>query len=154
MKILNYKIQTLKNSDFIKDIISNNWKPYLVGGCVRDFILGLVPNDIDIIIVGCDKPELIELLKKYGKANLVGESFGVIKFYHKGEIYDISTPRFDKKIGDGHKGFEIITNKNITLEEDLLRRDITINSIAMDLNGNFIDPFNGIKDLKTGKNLR
>jgi len=147
-KIFNYTIQTLKNTDFIKDIISNNWTPYLVGGCVRDYLMNLSPKDIDIIVVGCDKKELIELLSKYGKPDLVGESFAVIKFNYKGEIYDISTPRTEKKIGDGHKGFEVISNKNISLETDLFRRDIAINSIAMDFDGNFVDPFGGIADLK------
>ena len=147
-KIFNYTIQTLKNTDFIKDIISNKWKPYLVGGCVRDYLMNLSPKDIDIIVVGCDKKELIDLLSKYGKPDLVGESFAVIKFNYKGEIYDISTPRTEKKIGDGHKGFEVISNKNISLETDLFRRDITINSIAMDFDGNFVDPFSGINDLK------
>lgn len=147
-KIFNFTIQTLKNTDFIKEIIKNGWKPYLVGGCVRDYIMNKQSNDIDMIIVGCDKEELINLLDKYGKPDLVGESFAVIKYHHKGEIYDISTPRTEKKISDGHKGFEVITNKNITLEQDLFRRDITINSIAMDFEGNFIDPFNGIKDIK------
>lgn len=148
MKIFGYKFQTLKNSVFIKDIISNGWKPYMVGGCCRDYLMNLKPNDIDIIVVGCDSEELIKLLKKYGKTDLVGESFGVIKFHYKGEIYDISTPRKEKKIGNSHRGFEIITNKNISLEDDLSRRDITINSIAMDFDGNFIDPFGGINDIK------
>lgn len=142
------KIQELCNSYFIKEIIRNEWKPYLVGGCVRDYIMGKQPNDIDLIIVGCDKNELINLLNKYGKSDLVGESFAVIKYNYNGEIYDISTPRTESKIGDGHKGFEIISNKNISLEMDLFRRDITINSIAMDLDKNFIDPFNGINDIK------
>lgn len=147
-KIFNYTINTLKNSEFIQDIINNGWKPYMVGGCVRDYIMNLTPHDIDIIVVGCDKEELIKVLNKYGKSDLVGESFAVIKYNFKGEIYDISTPRTEKKIGDGHKGFEIISNKNISLKEDLFRRDITINSIALDFNGNFVDPFDGISDLK------
>lgn len=147
-KILNFNMQTLKNADFIEDIILHKWTPYFVGGCVRDFIMGMTPNDIDIIVVGCEKQELLDLLKKYGKPDLVGESFAVIKFHHKGEIYDIATPRTEKKTEKGHKGFEVISNKNITLEMDLFRRDITINSIAMDLDGNFIDPFGGINDIK------
>jgi tRNA nucleotidyltransferase (CCA-adding enzyme) len=148
IKIFNYTLHSLRNTDFIQDIISKNWKPYLVGGCVRDYLMNLSPKDIDIIVVGCDKKELIELLSKYGKPDLVGESFAVIKFNYNGEIYDISTPRTEKKTGDGHKGFEVVSNKNISLETDLFRRDITINSIAMDFDGNFIDPFGGIEDLK------
>ncbi len=147
-KIFNHEIHSLKNTDFIQEITKKGWTPYLVGGCVRDYLMKNQSKDIDMIIVGCDKSELIELLSKYGKPDLVGESFSVIKYHHKGEIYDISTPRTEKKIGDGHKGFEVISNKNITLEQDLFRRDITINSIAMGFGGNFIDPFGGIEDIK------
>lgn len=147
-KILDFRMQNLKNTNFIQDIISKNWKPYFVGGCVRDFLLNKPVKDIDLIVVGCDMDELLEVLNKYGKSDLVGESFSVIKYNYKGEIYDISIPRTEKKIGKGHKGFEIISNKNITLEDDLFRRDITINSVALDLNGNFIDPYNGLNDLK------
>lgn len=147
-KLFNYTIQSLKNSDFIKDIQQQGWKPYLVGGCVRDFLMCKSPKDIDIIVVGCEKPDLIQILNKHGKSDLVGESFAVIKFHYKGEIYDISTPRTEKKVGFGHKGFEVISNKDITLEEDLFRRDITINSIAMDFDGKYVDPYGGIQDLK------
>jgi len=141
------RIKKLKNSLFIKDILSNGWKPYIVGGFVRDYIMKKESKDIDLIIVGCDKEELISLLSKYGDLNLVGESFSVIKFNYNNEEYDISIPRIERKIGKGYQGFEVISNKNISLEEDLFRRDITINSIAMDLDGNYIDPYNGKQDI-------
>ena len=144
----NNKILELKNSVFIQEIISNGWKPYLVGGYVRDYIMNKPSSDIDIIVVGCEYNDLLILLKKYGTPDLVGESFAVIKFNYNGEIYDISTPRIETKIGDGYKGFDVISNKNITLKEDLFRRDITINSIALDFNGNFYDPYNGLNDIK------
>lgn len=66
------RIIKLKNSLFIKDILSNGWKPYIVGGFVRDYIMKKESKDIDLIIVGCDKEELISLLSKYGDPNLVG----------------------------------------------------------------------------------
>lgn len=144
----NDRIEKLKKSDFIKEIIDKGWKPYLVGGFVRDYLLNKDSNDVDIVVVGCDKEELIELLNKYGKPDLVGESFSVIKFDYNGEVYDIALPRTEKKIGKGYKGFEVLSDKNISLEEDLFRRDITINSIAMDLNRNIVDPYGGVKDLK------
>jgi tRNA nucleotidyltransferase/poly(A) polymerase len=147
-KIFNHEMYSLKNTNFIQEIIKRGWSPYLVGGYVRDYIMNKKSKDIDIIIIGCEKTELIELLSKYGKPDLVGESFAVIKYHHNGEIYDISTPRTEKKIGDGHKGFEIISNKNISLEQDLFRRDLTINSIAMNFDGKFIDPFDGREDIK------
>lgn len=147
-KIFNHEMYSLKNTNFIQEIIKRGWSPYLVGGCVRDYLMNKKSKDIDIIIIGCEKTELIELLSKYGKPDLVGVSFAVIKYHHNGDIYDISTPRTEKKIGDGHKGFEIISNKNITLEQDLFRRDLTINSIAMNFDGIFIDPFDGREDIK------
>jgi hypothetical protein len=144
----NDRIEKLRNSDFIQEIIKKGWKPFLVGGFVRDYLLNKNSNDVDIVVVGCDKEELINLLKKYGKPDLVGEQFSVIKFYYQGEVYDIALPRTEKKTGKGYKGFEVKSNKDISLEEDLFRRDLTINSIAMDLNKNIVDPYGGVKDLK------
>lgn len=142
------ELTILKKCDFVEEILQNGWKPYLVGGCVRDYLMNKESNDIDIIVVGCDKNDLITLLKQYGKCDLVGESYAVIKFHFNGEVYDISTPRIEKKVADGHKGFDVISDENISLETDLLRRDLTINSIAMDLSGNLVDPFNGADDIK------
>ena len=143
-------ISHLRNTDFINAIFDKGWKPFFVGGYVRDFILNKKSHDIDIIVTGVEKEDLINLLNKFGHCDLVGESFAVIKFKHNEIVYDISTPRTEKKIGSGHKGFKVISNKNISLEDDLFRRDITINSIAMDFDLNFIDPFNGVNDLKNG----
>ena len=143
-------ISVLRNTDFINAIFDKGWKPFFVGGYVRDFILNKKSHDIDIIVTNVEKEDLINLLNNFGHCDLVGESFAVIKFKHNGIIYDISTPRTEKKIGSGHKGFDVISNKNISLEDDLFRRDITINSIAMDFDLKFIDPFDGVDDLKKG----
>jgi len=143
-------ISELRDADFINAIFDKEWKPFFVGGYVRDFLLNKKSHDIDIIVTGVEKEDLINLLNNFGYCDLVGESFAVIKFKHNEIIYDISTPRTEKKIGSGHKGFEVISNKNISLEDDLFRRDITINSIAMDFDLKFIDPFNGLDDLKKG----
>lgn len=115
---------------------------YLVGGAVRDKLLGKEVHDEDYCVTGISS-------KKF--KDLFPEAYHRGKFF---EVYDIEGKEFamarkEKKNGKGHKEFEIETGENITIEEDLKRRDITINSIAQEvLTGNLIDPFNGIKDIE------
>ena len=132
-----------------KELARHNTQLFFVGGYVRDSILGIVSKDIDIIIPHIEINDLIYILKKFGKVDLVGKSFGVIKFKVKDVEFDVSVPRIEKSIGGKHTDFDVTVNKNITLEEDLKRRDFTINAIAMSLDGVTIDPFNGIKDIKS-----
>ncbi len=115
---------------------------YLVGGAVRDKLLGKEVHDEDYCVTGISSKKFKDLFPEA---------------YHRGklfEVYDIEGKEFamarkEKKNGKGHKEFEIETGENITIEEDLKRRDITINSIAQEvLTGNLIDPFNGIKDIE------
>jgi tRNA nucleotidyltransferase/poly(A) polymerase len=82
--------------------------------------------------------------------NEVGKSFGIIKFVPKGETeeIDIAIPRTEKKIREGYQGFEVVSDHTLPIETDLYRRDFTINSMAMDVKGTLIDPFNGYEDLK------
>jgi tRNA nucleotidyltransferase/poly(A) polymerase len=121
---------------------------YLVGGCVRDAYMGNEPKDIDLLIEGMSTDDIISLLEAEGKVDVVGKSFSVIKFTYRGETYDIAVPRKDRKIGDGHKGFEVITD-NVSVGEDLKRRDFTINAIAVNLNKiSLIDPFGGTFDIE------
>lgn len=115
---------------------------YLVGGAVRDKLLGKEVHDEDYCVTGIDSKEFEKLFKQ---AHIRGKFF---------EVYDIEGKEFamarkEKKKGKGHKEFEIETGKNITIEEDLKRRDITINSIAQEvLTNKLIDPFNGVKDIE------
>lgn len=123
-------------------IKQNGGKLYLVGGAVRDSLLKRSNYDEDYCVVGIEK----ELFSK-----LFPESFPRGKSF---EVFDIDGKEFalarkEKKTGLGHKKFEIITGKEIAIEEDLKRRDLTINSIAKDvLTGEIIDPFGGIEDIK------
>jgi tRNA nucleotidyltransferase (CCA-adding enzyme) len=113
-------------------------KIYQVGGCVRDRLLGIKYNDIDYIAVGF-KPEEFSHLKS------VGKDFPVFLDDNGNEI---ALARLERKNGNGYNAFECQT-ENVTLKEDLSRRDLTINSIAYDEEKNeFIDPYNGINDLK------
>lgn len=117
-------------------------KLYLVGGAVRDKLLGKQVHDEDYCITGISSKQF---------KNLFPEAYQRGKFF---EVYDIEGKEFaiarkEKKNGRGHKEFEIETGENITIEEDLKRRDITINSIAQEvLTGKLIDPFNGVKDIE------
>ncbi len=124
-----------------KLIQQNGGRLYLVGGAVRDGILNRPVYDEDYCITGIDKNKFIEL---FPDAISRGKSFQVFDLYGK----EFALARTEKKIGKGHKSFEITINKNITIEEDLKRRDITINSIAKDiLTNEIIDPFNGFNDI-------
>lgn len=126
--------------------------PLIVGGAVRDHFLGTQSKDIDIEVHGPVSPEaLIEALRKHGRVDTVGMSFGVIKF---GRDVDISFPRRDSKTGEGHTGFAIEFDWSMTVKEALARRDFTINSIAIDpITNEVIDPFHGVWDIE-GKVIR
>ena len=103
---------------------------FLVGGCVRDALLGLPQKDFDIEVFGIDYPRLTTELSRFGRIDLVGRSFGVVKLtLAGGETFDFSLPRRDSKIGPGHKGFSIQFDPTITPCEAASRRDFTINSL-------------------------
>lgn len=115
-------------------------KKYLVGGAVRDFLLKHPITDSDWVIVGATPQEL--LAQGYTQ---VGNDFPV--FLHPKTKEEYALARTERKSGQGYAGFVCDFNKTITLEQDLERRDLTINAIAMDDQNNFIDPFGGIDDL-------
>ena len=120
---------------------------YLVGGAVRDQIMGRQIKDEDYCVTGLSFDEFRKL---FPKAKIQGKAFGVFVLENK----EFAMARTEEKTGTGHKEFNIKTNKNITIEEDLSRRDLSINAIAQDvLTKRIIDPFNGIKSIKE-KTLR
>ena len=115
---------------------------YIVGGAGRNKILGKEIKDEDYCVTGITKEEFIKI---FPEANFRGKSFEVFVLENR----EFAMARTEEKTGIGHKEFAVNTNKNITIEEDLKRRDITINAIAQDvLTGKIIDPYNGTKDLK------
>ncbi|QCI20807.1 tRNA CCA-pyrophosphorylase [Buchnera aphidicola (Hyperomyzus lactucae)] len=118
-------------------------KIYLVGGAVRDSLLNLPVKDKDWVIVGGSKKILLE--KNFQQ---VGKDFPV--FLHPETHEEYALARKERKSGTGYTGFETDYSSNVTLEEDLIRRDLTINAIAQDEHGNYIDPFQGKKDIKCG----
>ena len=119
-------------------------KVYLVGGAVRDKLLGIPVKEKDWVVVGSTPQEMKD--KGYKQ---VGKDFPVFINPKTGEEYALA--RTERKSGHGYTGFEFDTNPNVTLEEDLARRDLTINAIAQDEDGTLIDPFNGQEDIKNKK---
>lgn len=128
--------------EIAKKIAYNKGRLYLVGGAVRDKLNNIQYHDEDYCVTGLSYKKFEEL---FPNAHKRGKSFSVYDIDGK----EFALARTEEKIGNGHNNFKIITNENITIEEDLKRRDITINSIAQDvLTNQIIDPFNGVEDFK------
>ena len=125
-------------------------RAYLAGGCVRDALLGCAPKDFDVEVYSVTYEQLVAALSKWGKTDLVGRSFGVVKlFLRDGAEYDFSLARRDSKTAPGHKGFAIEFDPGLTMEGATARRDFTINSLLFDPRKNgIIDLHNGRRDLK------
>jgi len=137
-----------------KDLFANLFGKdvYAVGGYVRDLIKGTPSEDVDILITHRPLEEIVKKIESYGKVDLVGKSFGIIKFTIKGKTYDLALPRKDAPKGGGikkHRDFVISADPNLPIEKDLERRDFRCNSMALRLlDGALIDPFDGVKDTK------
>ncbi|MBI5773871.1 MAG: polynucleotide adenylyltransferase [Verrucomicrobia bacterium] len=125
-------------------------RAYLVGGGVRDGLLGAPLKDFDLEVFGVDYEQLTAALAPHGRVDLVGRSFGVIKLTTRGGCtYDFSIPRRDSKTAPGHKGFKITFDPDITLQEAAARRDFTINAMMFDpRTGAVLDFFGGRADLE------
>lgn len=125
-------------------------RAFLVGGCVRDALLGLPVKDFDVEVFGVSYEQLAKALNKWGRTDLVGRSFGVVKLTTRSGIgYDFSIPRRDRKVGPGHTGFRITFDAGITPEDAASRRDFTINALMFDPRvGTVLDFFGGQNDLK------
>jgi tRNA nucleotidyltransferase (CCA-adding enzyme) len=125
---------------------------YLVGGCVRDWLLGCAIKDCDIEVFGIDYHRLSTALSRWGKTDLVGRSFGVVKLtLPNGPTFDFTIPRRDSKVSPGHKGFDVTFDPSISPEEAAARRDFTINSLMFDpRRKQLLDFFGGENDLRNG----
>ncbi len=125
---------------------------YAVGGYVRDLVRGIRSEDVDILITRHPVEKIVKKIKAHGKVDLVGKSFGVIKFTISGKTYDIALPRKDSpKEAEvrGHKDILISSDPELPIEKDLERRDFRCNSMALRLADNaLIDPFGGVKDIQ------
>ena len=116
-------------------------KIYKVGGAVRDSLMGVKPSDTDWVVIGSSPEEMISAGYKP-----IGKDFPV--FLHPKTNEEFALARTEKKTGTGYGGFTFYYGADVSLEEDLSRRDFTINAIAQDGDGNIIDPFNGQKDIE------
>ena len=120
---------------------TGSFDTYLVGGAVRDALLGLEDSDRDWVVVGATP----DAMRKAGFTP-VGKDFPV--FLHPDTKEEYALARTERKSGTGYKGFTIYAAPDVSLKEDLLRRDLTINAIARDADGNLVDPWGGINDLQ------
>lgn len=116
---------------------------YLVGGAVRDRLLGIPSKDNDWVVIGSTPQKMKE--KNFKP---IGKEFPI--FLHPETKEEYALARMEKKTGAGHKNFSFMTSSTVTLEEDLARRDLTINAIAESSTGEMIDPFNGQEDISKG----
>ena len=124
-------------------------QPRLVGGCVRDWLLGLEPKDFDVEVYRLDFETMGRVLAPLGPTDLVGRSFGVLKIRLEGLDYDFSLPRRESKTGAGHRGFAVAPDPALTEAEAAARRDFTLNAIAYDpFENRILDFHGGVEDLK------
>jgi tRNA nucleotidyltransferase (CCA-adding enzyme) len=127
---------------------SEGGRALLVGGCVRDELMGKQPKDWDVEIYGIEPARLRELLDAFGTVSVVGEAFTVYKI---GAHLDVSLPRRERKTGRGHRAFFIEGDPEMTFVEAASRRDFTVNAILQDpITTKIIDPFHGQADIERG----
>ncbi len=124
-------------------------RAFIVGGGVRDRLLGLPWKDFDLEVYGIEASPLRAILERFGAVNTVGEAFTVYKVRLDGWEVDVSLPRRESKRGRGHRGFFIVGDPTLTIEEATRRRDFTINAMLYDpLTEELLDPFGGQEDLR------
>jgi tRNA nucleotidyltransferase (CCA-adding enzyme) len=125
---------------------------YAVGGFVRDLVMGKPSPEVDILVTGHPLDEIIRRISPHGRVDLVGRSFGIIKFTVRKKTYDIALPRTDAAADLAtrrHRDIRITADPALPVEKDLERRDFRCNSIALRLvDGALIDPFGGRDDIK------
>lgn len=140
------KLEILHIAQLLKDV---GGRALLVGGCVRDSILGLDCKDYDMEVYGLSIDRIRDVLGKEYSLDFVGASFGVLKVH--GLDIDIALPRVENKTSSGHKGFDVQFIPDLSYEDAASRRDFTINAIMRDpLTDEIIDPWGGMDDLKKG----
>jgi len=138
---------------FVESLRAAGGRVYLVGGPVRDLLLSRPVRDLDLLVAGLPPDTLEKLLAPFGSVNEVGKSFGIIKLSTGREVIDFALPRKERSTGPGHKDFWVHADPFLPVEEDLGRRDFTVNAFACELLdgggrlGSLIDVHGGAKDL-------
>lgn len=135
--------------DIAREIAMAGGRALIVGGYVRDLLRGEPSKDLDIEVYGIGLEALRKLLERHGSVLSVGRAFGVLRLKHLNA--DFSLPRRDRKVGLGHRGFDVECDPNLDFETAARRRDLTVNSMGLDiLNGEISDPYGGRRDLERG----
>lgn len=144
-------------SSAIKALANSGGRVYIVGGAVRDAIRGEEPNDVDLMVTGLPADHVRKILAALpGRVDLTGKDFGVFRYKRDGDEVEVALPRREKSTRvEGefgtHTGFEKQADHKMSVEEDLARRDYTVNAIAYDLQEHrLIDPFGGYSDIEGG----
>lgn len=131
--------------EIARSVRRHGGRALIVGGWVRDRLLGRPSKDADVEVFGVSSASLRRLLESVGRVQEVGESFQVFKL----DNIDVSLPRRESKVGRGHKGFSVTGDPDMTVEEAARRRDFRINAISWDpITGEYIDPFDGRSDIE------
>jgi len=137
---------------FVRALQERGARVYMVGGTVRDELLGHPRKDLDLLVTGLPQKVLISALRPYGRVQLTGRAFGVIKFVPRGwdgPPIDVALPRTEISTGIGHRDFVVTFDHTLPVDTDLGRRDFTMNAMAIDLaDGRLRDPFGGYRDLQ------
>ena len=137
-----------KVAEFAEVIKEAGGQALMVGGAVRDEMMGMPCKDYDIEVYGIEPQALIDLTKAFGKVKEAGASFGVLKLQMDGFDIDVSLPRRESSTGAGHRDFAVAADPYMSIEEASRRRDFTINAIGKDvLTGEVYDYFNGLEDI-------
>lgn len=137
--------------ELCQEFAHHGGRAFLVGGCVRDLVLGHPPKDVDIEVYGIEAEKLAALLAELGRVELVGRQFGVFKLWRNGHETDIALPRTETKTEAGHRGFDVTPDPFATPEAASLRRDFTINAMMYDpIKDELLDLHGGCNDLQKG----
>ena len=150
MKLLIEAIDPATVEEIQSTLAAAGAETYIVGGAVRDEIMPDTPasKDVDFLVRGLPLDELIVTLKPMGKVLPIGAAFGTVTAIIDGESFDFALPRKEESTGFGHKDFNIVTDPMAPIEDDLGRRDFTMNALAKDTNGRIVDLFGGVQDIQ------
>ena len=138
---------------WVDDVRVAGGRVFVVGGTARDWLKSSPPADLDVLVSGLDAQNLSKILERHGRVDLVGAAFSVFKWRSDdGDLRaDVVLPRTERSTGPGHRDFEIHSDASIAVEDDLARRDFTVNAIAVLLpDGEIVDPHGGARDLEAG----
>lgn len=139
----------MTEADFIRMIQNAGARVFRVGGCVRDSLRGVSAKDVDYVLTGMTEEQLYAL---FPRAEKIGKAFPVYHVRVDGERREIAFARRERKTGEGYRGFDVAFDPSVTIEEDLYRRDTTMNAMALELpEGILLDPYGGRADIRAGR---